>query len=106
MKLALGLALLAMALVLMCLSIRWVFFLGLGLAGVSGALLSLPLSKLSRFRRFIALSGQLVALLFILWLSSFGREPLAWSTALVIMFAVGTTEIETWRARRKATYGA
>jgi hypothetical protein len=105
-KLVLGLALLAIGLILMCIGIRWLYFLGLGIGVVSGSLSLRPRSRVGRLRRLFVWFSQIAAFLFIVWLSSLGREPLAWSTATVVMVAVGMTEFENWRANRKATLGA
>ena len=105
-RLMLGLALLAIGLILTCIGIRWLFFLGLGLSVVSGSL-SLRLgASVGRVRRLIVWFSQIGAYSFIVWLSSVGREPLAWSTATVVMLAVAMAEFGTWRASRWATNGA
>jgi hypothetical protein len=105
-RLVLGLALLAIGLVLMCIGIRWLFFLGLGLGVISCALSLRPMARVGRLRRLIVWLSQIGAFVFIVWLSSLGREPLAWSTAAVVMVAVSMTEFENWRANRRATHEA
>jgi hypothetical protein len=106
MRFAISLILLAVALVLMCIGIRWVFFLGLSLAGVSSALSSSGPTNGRGAGWLIALILQIAACLFILWLSSFGRDPLTWSTAVVVMFAVGISEFEKRKGIPSSTYRA
>ena len=101
-KLALGMAFLAIALILMCIGIRWLFFLGFGLAGVSTAFSLRRRTRVGPLGRLAWWLSRIGGVLFILWLSSFGSEPMPWFAAAAVMFVVGMTEVRCWRANRSA----
>ena len=105
-KLVTSLALLAGGAVLMCLGIRWLFFLGLALTVISGLLSMRPCTRMPWWRHAVGWVGCLGAITVFLWLSSFGREPLPWAGACAGVFAVGMMEFDHWRASRRATENA
>lgn len=91
------------SIVLLCLGIPWLFFVGL-----FGCWISVPLSFRPRSGRWgiIGWLGSLGAGLFLLWLSSWGREPLPLAAALGVWFSIVTTEVQWWRGGRKGSHGA
>src|ERR1035437_6172299 len=105
-RLAVNLGLFAVALSLMCIGNRWLFFMGLALMLVSGCFSV-------RRRPHMSWPGWLgVGLLgaaavgVFLWLSSCGREPLNPITACVAGLGVVVTEVGYWRASRNAPENA
>src|SRR5881275_2384510 len=92
-RLALDLALLAIGLILMCIGIRWLFFVGLALSAVFGTVSLRPRERVGRVGPLVSWFLWLGAVVLILWLFSFGREPLPWSLAAVAMFAAAMPEI-------------
>jgi hypothetical protein len=105
-KLVVGLVLLTAAGILMCAGTRWLFFLGLALGAVSAWFSLRPRIPVGRLRGLIGWLGCIGAVALFLWLSSFGRKPLPWAGACAGIFAVGMTELEHWRATRRATGNA
>ena len=101
MKLIIGFALLAVGAISMCLGIRWLFFLGFGLMLFSRSLSIRTYAAVGWVRRLAGWIGQLGGVVVLLWLSSFGREPLPWAVACVAVFAVGMTEFDHWRLRHR-----
>lgn len=101
-RLALNLGMFAVALSLMCIGNRWLFFIGLALMLISGCFSVRPRSRMSLPGWLgVGLVGAAAVGVF-LWLSSFGREPLHLATACVAGLAVVVTEVGYWRASRKA----
>ena len=105
-NLMVGLASLAIGAILMCIGVRWLFFLGLALAMVSG-LFSL------RLRTPVGWSGgiagwliRLGALALFLWKSSYGLHSLSWDGACAGVFAIGLIEFGQWRRSRSVTTNA
>ena len=105
-KLALDLALLAIGLILMCIGIRWLFFVGLAVTAVSGMVSLRPRNRVGGLGRLVSWLLWIGGAVFILWLFSFGREPLPWSLAAVAMFAAAMPELYCWRANRRGTHEA
>jgi hypothetical protein len=102
-KPALDLALLAIGLILMCLGIRWLFFVGLALSTVCGTVSLCPRERVGRLVSWFLWIGGVVL---ILCLYSFGREPLPWSLAAVAMFAAAVPELHYWRTNRRKAHDA
>ena len=96
-------ALTTISVALLCIGIPWFFFLGLALC-----LASLLFSSRPRTRRwkFIGWLGSLAAAVFLVWFSSYGREPLQWVPAVAVWFSVIVTELEWWRISRRAIHDA
>jgi hypothetical protein len=105
-KLALGLALLATGLVLMCIGIRWLFFVGLALSAVSGTASLRPRKRVAGPGRLVSWFLWIGSVVLVLWLFSFGREPLPWSLAAVAMLAAAVPELHYRRVNRKDTHEA
>lgn len=95
-KSVVSLALLTVAAVLMCLGVRWLFFMGLALVGLSGFICWI------QQRPGKWLSGifyLLVVIALLLWLSSFGREPLPVWGACAGLVAGWIGEVQSWRQK-------
>jgi hypothetical protein len=105
-KLTTSLLLLAAGLVLMCLGVQRLFFLGLALVVLSGLFSLRPKTRVSRLSRTLSWVARLGAIALLLWLSSSGREPLSWAGACAGIFAVGMTELGYWRATRRTAESA
>jgi hypothetical protein len=105
-RLALDLALLATGLALMCIGIRWLFFVGLALSAVSGTVSLRPRKRVGGLGRLVSWFLWIVGVVLVLWLFSFGREPLPWSLAAVAMFAAAIPELYYWRVNRRQTHVA
>ncbi len=101
-RLAIELALLVLGAVLMCIGVRWIFFVGFVLLVLSSFLSVQPRSPHRWPLRLLWWFTWVAALFVLLWLSSFGREPLPWVAACIAVFSVGMSEIECWRASRVA----
>jgi hypothetical protein len=105
-KLALNLTLFAAAAGLMCIGVRWLFFLGLALMFVSGFLSVRPRPRMGWFAWLgVGLLG-LAAGALLTWLSSGGREPFPLPVACASVLGVGISEFYYWRASRRAANDA
>lgn len=103
-KLALNLSLLAIGSALMCAGVRWLFFVGLSLSIFPGALSLRPRKRLRGFALVPLGCLWIGAVSVILWISSFGKEPLEWRLAAVLMFVVTMTEHQYWRENRRGRH--
>lgn len=101
-RLAVNQGLFAVALVLMCMGNRWLFFLGLALMLGSGLFSVRPCPHMG----WLGWSGLLLlgatATAVFLWLSSCGREPLNPVIACVAGLGVAISELRYWWAIRHA----
>jgi len=105
-RLVASLALVTAAAILMCVGIRWLFFVGLAVLAISGYLSSCSRIGVGRMRGFLNLLLWLVASAGFLWLSSFGREPLPLAAACAAVIANCISEVAYWGASRKVTSNA
>jgi len=97
---------LAAGAVLMCLGVRWLFFLGAGLLLISSSFSLRPRTASGWLRRFVGWLSWLAALALFLLLSSLGREPPPWGGACAGVFAVSMGRLDYWRASRRMAQNA
>jgi hypothetical protein len=100
-KLALNLVLTAIGLTLICVNARWLFFIGLTLIVFCGTLSLRPRKRLGGVERVLLTCLWIAGITVILWFSSFGRDPLGWKFAAVLMFVFTMTEMQYWRDNRR-----
>ena len=105
-KLVSGLALLTVGAVLMCLDNRNLFFIGLALVVSSGLFSQRAGTSVGWPVRIISWLARFGAIMFFLWLSSSGREPLSWAGACAGVFAVGITQFGYWCSNRRRAANA
>jgi hypothetical protein len=103
-KFATSQTLLVVGSIILSISGRWWFFIGLTLVMVSG------LFSLRRDTRPMSLLGWIVrtllfigCILFLVWLSSFGTKPPPVAALVGVWFGCSIEEFNTWRLSRRLT---
>jgi hypothetical protein len=97
-KLAIGLSLVTLGFLLVSFGNQWMFFLGLAFVFLSN------LFSFHKRRSYHGIFGWLLsiaAILFLMWLTSYGTKRLPFAAQAGPWFAIATLELRAWRSSRR-----